>query len=125
VAFEAGQQRHVLAGVIGPGRGHVTAMVGGQDQHVAGAGQLEPAHEAGVDLAQRAVEALDIVAMPVDLVGLDEIREHESMLERSQQVGHLCHRAGVTGAGVLNVDADATEQLPDLAHGVDRHVAGL
>ena len=38
-------------------------MVGGQDQHVAGASELEPAGEAGVDLPQRTVKALDVVAV--------------------------------------------------------------
>ena len=41
----------------------------------------------GVDLPQRAVEALDVLAVPVDLVGLDEVREHEARVELVEQRG--------------------------------------
>ena len=36
---------------------------------------------ARVDLAQRRVEALDVLAVAVDLVGLDQVREHEAVVE--------------------------------------------
>ena len=38
----------------------------------------EPLADGGVDLAQRAVEALDVLAVAVDLVGLDQVGEDEA-----------------------------------------------
>ena len=82
--------------------------------------QLEPAADARVDLAQRAVEALDVVAVAVDLVGLDQVREHEPALERRAAAAVVSlERARVGRAGVLDVDPDAGEQLADLADRVD------
>ena len=38
----------------------------------------QPVPDRGVDLPQRAVEARDVLAVAVDLVGLDQVREHEA-----------------------------------------------
>ena len=73
-----------------------------------------------VDLAQRAVEALDVLAVAVDLVGLDEVGEHEAAVELVHQRRRGVDRLRVGGALVLVVDADAGEHLADLADRVGR-----
>ena len=125
VAGERGQQRDVLASVVGVRGGRIAAVVGGQHQQIALPEQLEPLPHRRVDLLQGAVEPRDVVAVAVDLIGLHEIGEHEPGLERAHELGRLGQRAGVGGARMLDVDADAGEQLPDLAHGVHLDPRGL
>ena len=79
MAGEAGEQRHVLARVVGARVRRVDAVVGGEDEQVAlRVEPRQPLPHGRVDLAQRAVEALDVVAVAEDLVGLDEVGEHEA-----------------------------------------------
>ena len=72
------------------------------------------------------MEAGDVLAVAVDLVGLDEVGEHEAVLElvRSARVVAAIAAAFV-GAGVLVVDADVVEHRADLADRVDRDAVGL
>ena len=106
--------------------GRVAAVVGGEHEQVAlGIEPLEPGRDRGVDRAQRAVEALDVLAVAVDLVGLDEVREDEAAVELVDQGRGRVDRLRVGGALVLVVDADAGEHLPDLADGVGRDAVGL
>ncbi len=65
------------------------------------------------------MEALDVVAVAVHLVGLDQIGEHQAAIQRADQLGRLRERLGVGGARMLDVDADAREQLADLADRVN------
>ncbi len=82
VPVEAREQRRVLARVVGAGRRRIAAVVGGDDEQVARRVEpLEPAADLRVDLPQRGVEAGDVAAVAVDLVGLDEVREDEPALE--------------------------------------------
>ena len=60
------------------GDGQVAAVVGGQDEQVVGPEQRRATRATrGVDLAQGAGEARDVVTVTVDLIGLDQVREHE------------------------------------------------
>ena len=70
--------------------GGVAAVVGRQHQQVVRAHRLEPARDGGVDLAQRGVEARRVLAVAEDLVGVDEVREHEPLRQLAEQsLGHL------------------------------------
>ena len=125
VAGEAGQQRRVLARVVGAGGGRVAAVVGGEDEEVAlRVEPLEPAADRRVDDLERLVEAGDVAAVAVDLVGLDEVGEHEAAVELVDQVLGPADRLLVGGARVAAVDADAREHLLDLADRVDRDAVG-
>ena len=61
-----------------------------------------------------------VVAVAVDLVGLDQVREHEPVLERLDQRVGLGERDRVGRARMLLVDAAPDEQLAGLADAVDR-----
>ena len=79
VARERREQRHVLARVIGARRRRVAAVVGGDHQQVALRVQpLEPARHGRVDRLQRRRGSPDVLAVAVDLVGLDEVRRTRS-----------------------------------------------
>ena len=76
----------VLARVVGARRGRVAAVVGREDEQVArGVEAVEPAADRGVDHPQRGVEARHVAAVAVDLVGLDEVGEHEAAVELVDQ----------------------------------------
>ena len=67
-------------------------MVGGQDEQVALRVQrAEPLPHGRVDPLQRAVEARHVLAMAVDLVGLDEVGEDEPAVERVDQRARRLH----------------------------------
>jgi hypothetical protein len=71
------------------------------------------------------VVARHVAAVPVDLIGLDQVGEHEAALQPVDQLGGRRQRRRVRRALVLVVDADAVEHLADLAHGVHRDALGL
>ena len=100
-------------------------MIGGEDEQVLVAQQLQPARHAVIDAAQGPGEALEVVAVAVDLVGLDQVGEHEPVVELGDQLRGRVQGALVGGAGVLDVDADPGEELTHLADRVHRHAVGL
>ena len=59
--------------------------------------------------------------MAVDLIGVDQVGEHETVLERRDQLAGARERGRVRGAGMLDVDPHAGEQLADLADAVHGH----
>jgi hypothetical protein len=81
VALEDRQERRVLARVVRVRRRGVDAVVGGEHEQVPGAQEVEPAGHRLVDALQRPVEAVDVLAVAVALVGLDEVREDEAAVQ--------------------------------------------
>ena len=71
----------------------------------------QPATAASISRSAR-VEALDVLAVPVDLVGLDEVGEHEAR-RRARAAARSSPRSprAFVGPGCECVDADAGEQL--------------
>ena len=107
-----GQQRRVLARVIGlPGEPDRTPWSAVMISRSLGVQPGQQAREVGVDLAQGAIEAAHVLAMAVDLVGLDQVGEHEPPLELAEQRLDALQRLRVRGAGVRLGDADAREQI--------------
>src|SRR3954447_26085813 len=126
VRAEDGEQRRVLAGVVAVRRGRVHAVVGGEDQQVTRTeAVVEPLGDRLVDLAERLGEPADVVAVAVDLVGLDEVREDQPGVELVQELRRRGEPLLVGRRHVLAVDADAGEQVADLAHAVHRHARVL
>jgi hypothetical protein len=116
VPGEGGEQRDVLARVVEPGGRRVAAVVRRQHQQVAlRIEPLEPAPHRRVDALQRAVEPLDVLAVPEELVGLDEVHEHEAVVELADQGVGRGDGVGVARSRVLRVDPHPGEDLADLA----------
>ena len=66
------------------------------------------------------LESLDVVPVAVELVGLDQVDEHNpSESERSSAVVEAI-ASTLVAPGCLTIDADAGEQVADLADTVDR-----
>ena len=102
------------------GERRVAAVVGGHDQQIVARPARQPARQRGVDRAQRAVEAVDVLAVAVDLVGLDQVGEHEPSSSSPISRSTLAIACALVGAGVRLAEADAREQVGDLADAVHR-----
>src|SRR3954451_13804510 len=126
VRAEDGEQRRVLAGVVAVRRGRVHAVPAVEAGGAAGPeAVVEPLGDRLVDLAERLGEPADVVAVAVDLVGLDEVREDQPGVELVQELRRRGEPLLVGRRRVLAVDADAGEQIADLAHAVHRHARVL
>ena len=61
-------------------------MIGGEDQQVAGPQRLEEVREPPVEVLQAAMEVLRVVAVTPEHVRLDEVHEHEAVVELAQEL---------------------------------------
>src|SRR6187200_2514310 len=77
------QQRDVFARVIRSGHAGVAPVVRGEDREVAGAKRGFEPGKPGVELLERASVALDVVAMAVLLVKIDQVDEDLSARDRA------------------------------------------
>src|SRR3972149_5035503 len=84
-----GEEGRVLARVVGGRRGRVAAVIRRQDQEVVRAELREEVGEPPVEVLQAAVEVNRVVAVPPEHVRLDQVREHEAMLERREELLRL------------------------------------
>ena len=76
------QQWHVLARVIGVGRGRVDAMVGSQDQQVVGAELAIASRQRRRSISMSASrKPRNVVPMPIHLVGLDQVHEDQPRIQ--------------------------------------------
>ena len=73
-----GNQGDVFAGVIGSRSGGVAAVVGGENGQVAGTHGAFEFGQPGVELFQRRAVALDIVAMAVLLIEIEQVDEDQA-----------------------------------------------
>jgi len=115
------EQRRVLARVVGARLVGVDAVVGGDHEQILLAHAPEQAGQVSVDLPQGAGEAAHVLAVTVELVGLDQVREHEPAGKLGLQLGDALQGARVARPGVGGADPHAGEQVVDLADGVDLH----
>ena len=93
-----GQQRDALARVVAVLHRGIDAVVGGQHEQVPVAQRRQPAADGRVDLAQRAVEAIGVLAMAVELVGLDQVRDDDPGVELRDEPGQRRQRRGIRRA---------------------------
>ena len=91
------------------GESRIDAVVGGHDQQIVGAQPDQPFRQLGVDRAQGAVKAGGVLAMTVDLVGLDQVDEDKAPIELRQQRASVRQgtRVGRTGMGPADPGARA------------------
>src|SRR6266511_807048 len=119
LALDVGEEQRVLARVVGPGRGGIAAVVGGEDEQVVGAKRLEQVREPPVEILQAAVEVDRVVAVSPEHVGLDQVREDEALVEFPEQAFDLRDSLQVGLGGMGFVDVAAGEDLAHLADRVD------
>ncbi len=121
LARDVRDQQRVLARMVGRCGGRVAAVVRGQHQQVVGAERGAQIRDRSVDLLQAAVEALRVVAVPVGLIRLDEIDEHEALAGLPRERDRAREAIGVRRRRVRVVDVAAGEDVVDLADA--RHVS--
>ncbi len=94
-------------------------MVRGEEKDVVGAESGQQRRDPRVELLERAGVAVNVVAMAVLRVEIDEVREDERGVRAGRQLGRLRHAVGVRLAPDLLVDPDAVEDVGDLADADD------
>ena len=115
-----GQDRHLLAGVVGAAPGRVVAVVGGQDQQIVRAQRGDELGQPGVEGLERRGVAGDVAAVAVDRVEIDEVGEDEvAVAGHVDGVEGAVEQRHVAAALDLVGDAVAGEDVGDLADGVD------
>ena len=85
---------------------------------VRAASSSQPATAASISCSAR-VEALDVLAVAVDLVGLDEVGEDQPGVELASSACVAASACAFVAPGCAVVDADAGEEVAHLADGVD------
>src|SRR5271169_4718511 len=90
-----------------PARIGVAAVVRGDEQQVRRAQESEERAQHAVELFERFREALDIFAMAVQHVEIDQIAENQARFSFLQSCGHFCHAVRVAGRGDVFLHAAA------------------
>ena len=114
------EQHRVLAGVVARRRRRVAAVVGRDDEEVALAERLEDVGQPAVEVLQAAVEVDRVVAVPPELVGLDEVREDEPVVDVLEQLDRAVDAVHVRLRRERLVDVAAGEDVADLPDAVRR-----
>ena len=86
LALDVREQQRVLARVVGRRRRRVAAVVGRDDQQVAGPQRREQVGQPAVEVLKTAMEVDRVVAVAPEHVRLDEVREHEALVEFLEQL---------------------------------------
>ena len=120
----AHEQRHVLARVIRARRRRIVAVVGGDDEQVVGTQLRQELAQPRVEALEVPRVALDVVAMPVDRVEVDEVGEDQSPLDARDRLLHRVHPLIVTRRVHRRPNAAAGEEILNLAHRVHRRARG-
>ena len=114
------EQHRVLAGVVARRRRRVAAVVGGDDQEIVRAQRLEDVGQPPVEVLQAAVEVDRVVAVPPQLVGLDEVGEDEAVVDVLEQLEGAVDPLDVRLRRERLVDVAPGEDVADLADAVGR-----
>ena len=118
------EEQRVLARVVGRRGRRVAAVIGGEDQQIAVAQRLEDVVQPAVEVLQAAVEVDRVVAVAPELVGLDEVREDEAVLDVLEQLDRAVDPVDVRLRRERLVDVAAGEDVGDLPDAVDRVPGG-
>lgn len=118
-------QRYLLAGMVGAGVGGVAAVVGGEQQHAVVAQPAEDLGNIGIERLKALREAVHVVSVAVQRVGIHEVHEHQAAPVLLHEVQHAGD-AGVVSGGVVGLRKSAVvEDVLNLAHADHVHVAAL
>ena len=112
-------ERHVLARVVGGDVGRIAAVIGGDEEQIVVAHVAEERGQLAVERLQRFRVSGRVVAMAVLRIEVDEVREDEIGVRLADQIDRLAHAVGVVLGADLLRDADAVEDVGDLAEADD------
>ena len=91
------EQRHVLARMIGAGRGRIVAVVGGHDQQIVGPQARQQLRQPCVEALQVPGVAGHVVAVSVERVEVDQVGEHQARVAAGDQRLDGVHALVVAG----------------------------
>ena len=115
----------MLARVVGWGVVGSTPWSAVRTRRSSGAEALEPAADRRVDLRAAPVEARDVVAVAVELVGLDEVREHQAGVELVDQAPVAASACAFVAPRWATSMPTPANRSRDLADRVDRDAGRL
>ena len=95
-------QRYLLAGMVGAGVGGVAAVVGGEQQHAVVAQPAEDFGNIGIERLKALREAVHVVSVTVQRVGVHKVHEHQAAPVLLHEVQHAGD-AGVVSGGVVGL----------------------
>src|ERR1041384_205298 len=90
------EKRDLLPGVIGPAERRIVSVIGGDDHQVRRRDLIHEFAEPFVELYERSRVTIDLAAMAVDHVEIDEVREDESVFEPLPVFLNALHAFGVS-----------------------------
>ncbi len=114
------QQRNMLARVVGAWRGRIVAVIGGDDQQIAGLDPRQQRRQSRVESLEVGGVALGIVAMPVHGVKVDQVGEDQASRCRVERALDFVHAVRIAGRVHRVRNTAAGKQVLDLADGDNR-----
>src|SRR5579863_3218802 len=93
--WRVGEQRNILAAMVGGRRGRIAAVIRGENQQVVAAQLGLKRWQPRVHFFERAGVAFDVVAMPVELVEVHQIYEDQTAIEIVDGGQSLGHAVGI------------------------------
>ena len=120
-AGRVGDDGDVFAGVVGGGIevAWVAAVVGSDEEKIAGAEGVEEGAEEGVEFFERAGETFDVFAMAVEHVEVNEVGEDEAGGAFAESGVEFVHAVGVVFRGDVVRDTAAVVDVVDFADAKD------
>ena len=105
--------------MVGGDVGRVAAVICGDEEQIIGAQSVQQSSQLAVERLQCSSISGSVVAVAVLGVEVDEIGEDEIGVGTACQVDRLPHSIGIRFGANLGVDADAVENVGDLAQADD------
>ena len=115
------KQRSVLARVVGAGRSRIDAVIGTPEGDVARRELGQQPGNGVVYLTQAGRKAGDVVAVPPDLVEIDEVGKQQAVTHLPQVAAAGGKPRRVVRGVIVDLDAALGEDLADLADADHRH----
>ena len=111
------QERNVLTRMVCAGGSRIVAMIGGDDQQIVSADAWQQRGQPGIETLEVRSVTRRVVAVPINRVEIDEIREYQAGRRRIERAFDFVHAVGVTRRVDRLGNAAAGEQILDLADG--------
>src|SRR5262245_42344383 len=83
-----GEDRNLLAGVVGAAPGRIATVIGHDDDEIVAAQRRSKLRDAGIECFERRGVAGNIAAMAVERVEVDVVREQQAAVRQRLQTFH-------------------------------------